>query len=80
MMGFLEEMETEDRGRSEDWLEKQMPMPLEPEDASDGCYGKCGRCGHRVIVLLNSRGEHDVWTPKWCPACGQRIKRWAGDE
>ena len=71
--GMVEEMSAEE-------LEKQKPMMLEPEEDADGFYGKCGRCGHRVVVLLSSKYKVDGLTPKWCPACGQRIKRWYGDE
>lgn len=76
---MVEDMSAEELEEYKEWLEKQKPMPMENEKASDGFYAKCGRCGHRVVVLLG-RGKMDTWTPKWCPACGQRIKRWDGDE
>lgn len=76
---LVEDMSAEELEQYKAWLEKQKPMPMETEKDSDGFYGKCARCGHRVVVLL-SRDKMDTWTPKWCPACSQRIKRWYGDE
>lgn len=77
---MVEDMSAEELEQYKEWLEKQKPMQMDTENDSDGYYGKCGRCGHRVVVLLNSQGKADPWTPKWCPACYQRIKRWDGDE
>lgn len=79
---LVSDMSAEDLEEYMLWLEYQKPMPMGIAQASDGIYATCGRCRKRLAVLLNADAEMvriGVWTQKFCPACGQRVKRWEGD-
>ena len=70
------------------WLEYQKPMYMELHREEEGEWGICGRCGAPLIQLmrLTDDGRHVVFTasqaqwPKFCRACGQRVKHGEDDE
>lgn len=67
------------------WLEYQKPMYMGLRYDEKGIWGLCGRCGAPVVELLVVRdgaviSANAVDWPKYCPKCGQRVKRGEDDE
>lgn len=81
---MVEEMSAEELEKYKEWLEKQKPMPTCLSQKADGIYRTCGRCGEELGAYarysVDSYLKYNFSMPKYCHACGQRIKRWAGDE
>ena len=77
---LVEEMTEKDREQYETWREMMKPMTMGIAQDATGFFGTCGRCGEKIVKLLGADGKMDIWTPKYCPRCGQRQRRWNGDE
>lgn len=60
-----------------EWMEHQKPMAMGFAQTCDGVYGTCGRCGEKIVTMMDSNGprfDYDEW-PTFCPHCGQRVER-----
>ena len=66
----------------QEWLELMRPMPMTIVETEDVVYGACGRCGTKLVIMMDGTGprhNYDDW-PAYCPVCWQRAKRCEDDQ